>query len=90
MQGTAHAMVSTSQERAMAKLHAQAAQWEEYEDEYDDSFDDLAGYDADANADTQSEPPFALHPNLSMLSPQGTKQAKRQRAEWLICITLMC
>ena len=49
-------MMSTEQERAMAKLHAQAAQWEEYEDEYDDSFDDLAGYDADANADTQSKP----------------------------------
>lgn len=48
-------MMSTEQERAMAKLHAQAAQWEEYEDEYDDSFDDLAGFDADANADTQSE-----------------------------------
>ena len=56
LQGTAHAMMSSEQERAMAKLHAQAAQWEEYEDEYDDSFDDLAGFDADANADTQSEP----------------------------------
>ena len=46
----------------MAKLHAQAAQWEEYEDEYDDSFDDLAGYDADANADTPSEQ--FMHPPL--------------------------
>ena len=50
-------MLSTEQERAVAKLHAQAAQWEEYEDEYDDSFDDLAGFDADANADTESEEP---------------------------------
>ena len=52
----------------MAKLHAQAAQWEEYEDEYDDSFDDLAGFDADANADTQSEFSAAL---LPMQTPQG-------------------
>jgi hypothetical protein len=55
LQGTAFAMQSTEQERAVAKLHAQAAQWEEYDDEYDDSFDDLADFGADASADTQGE-----------------------------------
>ena len=43
----------------MAKLHAQAAQWEEYEDEYDDSFDDLAGFDADASAVPGSKPRYS-------------------------------
>lgn len=60
MQGTARALVSSEQERAVAKLHAQAAQWEEYEDEYDDSFDDLAGFDADPNAETQSKARFDM------------------------------
>ena len=51
MQGTAFAMQSTEQDRAVAKLHAQAAQWEEYDDEYDDSFDDLGtDFGADAGA----------------------------------------
>lgn len=50
-QGTAFAMQSTEQDRAVAKLHAQAAQWEEYDDEYDDSFDGLGGdFGADAGA----------------------------------------
>ena len=56
MQGTSHALRSSAQDRALAKLHAQAAQWEdEYEDEYDDSFDDLAGFDADPNAEADGE-----------------------------------
>lgn len=55
MQGTAYALRSTAQDVALAKLHAAAAQWEEYEDEYDDSFDDLANYDADVSATTRGQ-----------------------------------
>ena len=70
MQGTSHALQSSSQDRALAKLHAQAAQWEdEYEDEYDDSFDDLAGFDADPNAEADGE--LCLHLMFGFVCKDG-------------------
>lgn len=55
-------MQASAQDTVLAKLHAQAAQWEEYDDEYDDSFDDLAAFEPDANASTQGEMAISQHP----------------------------
>ena len=41
VQGTAKAMALLPTDRAAVRAHAQAAQWDEWDDEYDDSFDDL-------------------------------------------------
>ena len=52
MQGTARALEHAEEDRALARLHAVAAQWEDYDDEADDGFEDLVPFEPDAAAAT--------------------------------------
>ena len=52
-QGTAKALSLPLADRAAIHAHANAAQWDEWDDDYDDSFDDLGVVNLDGTADVE-------------------------------------